>query len=362
MLSKQDNIRYSRHLLLDEIGVSGQAKLKESKVLIVGAGGLGCPVLLYLAAAGVGTIGIIDFDIIEESNLQRQILFDTSDIGKSKAQVAKNKLGAKNPLINVIAYPEKLTNKNSIQLFNEFDLIIDGTDNFTTRYMINDACVLTKKPLVYGAIHKFEGQVSVFNYCNGPNYRCLFPTPPKSETIPNCSEVGVLGVLPGIIGAHQANEALKIIIGIGDVISGKLLIYNALTTSFSKIEIPKTNNKEVPHFSSIPDFENFNYDLYCAANQYSLNEISNVDFTALPPETMVLDVREAWEEPQIQHKNVLKIPLANLPLNIEKIPKEELVYVVCQQGGRSSAAIDLLTKKFNFKNLVNVTNGILGQN
>ncbi|MBT4774952.1 MAG: molybdopterin-synthase adenylyltransferase MoeB [Crocinitomicaceae bacterium] len=360
MLSEQDNIRYSRHLLLDEIGVMGQEKLKKSKVLIVGAGGLGCPVLLYLAAAGVGTIGIIDFDIIEESNLQRQILFDTDDIGKRKAQVAKEKLSKKNPLITIVAYNEKLTNKNSIELFNDFDLIIDGTDNFATRYMINDACVLTQKPLVYGAIHKFEGQVSVFNYCNGPNYRCLFPIPPANESIPTCSEVGVLGVLPGIIGAQQANEALKIILDIGEVISGKLLIYNALTTSFSKIEIPNTSNKKVQYFSSVLDFENFNYDLHCASNQYSLKQISNIEFTALPPETIVLDVRETWEEPQLQHKKILRIPLASLPNNAEKIPKEEVVYVVCQKGGRSRAAIDLLIKEFDFKNLINVSNGIQG--
>lgn len=360
MLSDLDKIRYSRHLLLDEVGLAGQEKLKQSKVLVIGAGGLGCPVLLYLAAAGVGTIGIIDYDTVDESNLQRQILFDTSDIGNSKALVAKEKLNSKNPLITVVAYNQKLTNVNAIQLFNNFDIIIDGTDNFTTRYMVNDACILTQKPLIYGAIHKFEGQISVFNYQNGPTYRCLFPTPPPAGSVPSCSEVGVIGILPGIVGTQQANEALKIILGIGKTLSGRLLIYNALEASYTEIEVPNEVENRKQQFTNLSEFENFDYRAYCSTSKNSIRQIAMSDFINLPDETIVIDVRELWEEPQLKQKNILHIPLATLPDKLEIIPKEGHVYVVCQKGGRSTAAIELLTREYNFKNLVNVTNGILG--
>jgi len=241
-LTPEEKYRYSRHLLLEEVGLEGQEKLKEAKVLVIGAGGLGCPVLLYLAAAGVGTIGVIDFDTIDASNLQRQTLFSTDDVGRSKAEVAKEKLNANNPFINVIAYNEELTNKNSLEIFSAFDIIVDGTDNFHTRYMVNDACLIANKPFVYGAIHKFEGQVSVFNYQEGPTYRCLFPNPPEAGSIPSCSEVGVVGILPGIIGTQQANQVIKIILQIGQVLSGRLMIYNALQSSFMEIEINKIIN------------------------------------------------------------------------------------------------------------------------
>ena len=214
--------------MLSEIGITGQKKLKDSKVLVIGAGGLGCPVLQYITAAGVGSIGIIDFDVVDVSNLQRQILYSTNDIGANKAAAAKERLNALNPLINIIAYEYKLSNKNALELFSQYDIIVDGSDNFSTRYLVNDACVLTEKPLVYGAIHKFEGQVTVFNFEQGPSYRCLFPEAPSPDSAPNCSETGVLGVLPGIIGVYQANEVLKIILGIGESLSGKLLLIDAL--------------------------------------------------------------------------------------------------------------------------------------
>src|SRR5690606_19253182 len=215
--------RYSRHIILSEIGQAGQDKLLSAKVLVIGAGGLGCPVLQYLAAAGIGTLGIIDFDVVEISNLQRQVLFGTSSLGKNKAEAAKKHLEDLNPEISIMAYAEKLTYQNALELFKNYDIIVDGSDNFETRYLVNDACIITNKPLVFGAIYKFEGQVSVFNYQNGPSYRCLFPNPPQKDTVPNCSEIGVLGVLPGIIGSMQANEVLKIILGIGSTLSGKLL-------------------------------------------------------------------------------------------------------------------------------------------
>ena len=236
--------RYNRHIILSEIGQKGQDKLSKAKVLVVGAGGLGCPILQYLAAAGVGTIGIVDFDVVEVSNLQRQILFGSSSLGQNKAAAAKERLSDLNNSITINAYPEKLTFQNAIELFNQYDIIVDGTDNFETRYLINDACILTNKPLVFGAIYKFQGQVSVFNYNNGPTYRCAFPNKPKKDTVPNCSEVGVLGVLPGIIGTMQANEVLKIILGIGNVLSGKLLCYDALSAQ-STILTVKRNDLEI---------------------------------------------------------------------------------------------------------------------
>ncbi|MDP1744961.1 MAG: HesA/MoeB/ThiF family protein, partial [Bacteroidota bacterium] len=220
MLNKEEIARYSRHLLLPEIGMAGQEKIKSAKILVIGAGGLGCPALQYLTAMGIGEIGIVDFDKVEESNLQRQILYSIEDIGKLKTEAAVSKLSKQNPFVKFNSYSVRLENKNAIELFSKYDLIIDGTDNFATRYLVNDACIILNKPLIYGSIYKFEGQVSVLNYTDssgqsGPTYRCLFPTPPLSGSIPNCSEIGVLGVLPGIIGTLQATEAIKIISGIG---------------------------------------------------------------------------------------------------------------------------------------------------
>ena len=239
MLSESEKKRYNRHLILDKVGIEGQQRLKNARVLVIGAGGLGCPVLLYLTAAGVGNIGIIDFDTVDESNLQRQVLFTTEDIGKNKALAAKERLLARNNCIEITVFPEKLTTENALELFGQYDIIIDGTDNFSTRYLVNDACVISNKPLIYGAIFKFEGQVTVFNYQNGPTYRCLFPNPPKAGSVPSCSDIGVLGVLPGLIGLQQANEALKIILQIGEILSGKLTIYNALGADTTIVNITK---------------------------------------------------------------------------------------------------------------------------
>ena len=219
--------RYSRHIALSEIGQAGQNKLLNAKVLVIGAGGLGCPILQYLAAAGVGNIGIVDFDTIELSNLQRQVLFGSASIGLNKAEAAKTRLQDLNNTISITAYPKKLTHQNSLSLFKNYDIIVDGTDNFETRYLINDAAIITNKPVVFGAIYKFEGQVSVFNYKAGPSYRCLFSNQQEKEQSGHCEDLGVLGVLPGIIGSMQANEVLKMILEIGNILSGKLLLYNA---------------------------------------------------------------------------------------------------------------------------------------
>lgn len=354
-LSDKEKQRYSRHLLLDKVGEGGQLKLKNAKVLVIGAGGLGCPILSYLVAAGVGNVGIIDFDTVDETNLQRQILFDTKDIGKNKAIVAKEKLTLQNPFIKIITYNEELTNKNALALFNQYDIIVDGTDNFPTRYMVNDACLLTEKPLVYGAIHKFEGQVSVFNYKGGPNYRDLFPNPPSSDSIPSCSEAGVIGVLPGIIGTQQANEVIKIILEIGNIASGKLIVYNALQTSFLKINIPNSNNIEV---KNIQEFEAYDYSLNCELTQVLNNQITKETFNKLPKESFVLDVREEWEVPKINNKQILNSPLGDLRDFVDEIPKDKPVYVVCQKGVRSKNAIMFLEEKYGFKNLINLEGGL----
>lgn len=355
--SKEQN-RYSRHILLDKVGLEGQLKLKQAKVLVIGAGGLGCPILMYLTAAGVGNIGIIDFDTIDESNLQRQILFDTVDVGQSKAIIAKQKLEAQNPYVTIEAYNKALDNQNALELFALYDIIVDGTDNFSTRYMVSDACVLTHKPLVYGAIHKFEGQVSVFNYNDGPTYRCLFPTPPEAGSVPSCSEVGVIGVLPGIIGAQQANEAIKIILEIGSVMSGKLLIYNALEPSYMSINIKKSAKLVDFGIASISDFKTFDYSFSCKTT-VTPNGISKQDLATMPAETVVLDVREDWETPKIIGKTVISIPLDELDDRASEISKTGTIYVVCQKGGRSQAAIDFLKQEHNYTNLINVEGGLL---
>jgi len=356
-LTNKDKNRYSRHLLLDKVGEVGQQKLKKSKVLVIGAGGLGCPVLQYLGAAGVGTIGIVDFDVVDESNLQRQILFGVDDIGKSKSETAKLKLEAQNPLIRIKAFNFALTNKNAIELFSQYDIIVDGTDNFSTRYMINDACVLTGKPLVYGAIHKFEGQVSVFNYKNGPTYRCLFPVPPEIGSMPSCSDVGVIGVLPGIIGTQQANETLKIILEIGNVMSGELLIYDSLVPSFLKIKINKSVNIKDIGINSITDFEQYDYSFTCDEENKEPN-FTIRELNKLSNNTLVLDVREEWETPKIINKRVINIPLDDIDESIDKIPSKDTVYVICQKGGRSQVAIDFLKSEYNYTNLINVEGGV----
>ena len=344
--------RYNRHIILSEIGQIGQDKISNTKVLVIGAGGLGCPILQYLTAAGVGTIGIIDFDVVELSNLQRQVLFGTSALGKNKAIAAKTRLEDLNDSISIIAYPEQLTHQNAIDLFNQYDIIVDGSDNFETRYLANDASIMTNKPLVFGAIYKFEGQVSVFNYKNGPSYRCLFPTPPKKDAVPNCSEIGVLGVLPGIIGSMQANEVLKIILSIGDVLSGKLLCYNALTSQTSTLKVKK--NEAI--FQSVLKYKdnfhkkenNFNceFEIIPISIETILNE-ENIQF---------IDVREPHEQPKIENLPVITIPLSQLEHNLEKIDRTKKKVVFCQSGIRSKHAIELL-QKLDIQNCFSIAEG-----
>ena len=341
--------RYDRHIILSEIGQEGQNKITQAKVLVVGAGGLGCPVLQYLAAAGVGTLGIIDFDVVEESNLQRQILFGTSSIGKNKAFAAKERLKDLNPTINIRAYPEALTSQNALELFKKYDIIVDGSDNFDTRYLINNAAVLTNKPIVYGAIYKFEGQVAIFNYQGSATYRCLFPSKPKANSIANCSEIGVLGVLPGIIGTLQANEVLKIILEFEDVLAGKLYCFNAKNNTSSILAINKTNYK-------IDTLEQSN-------KAQCDNYIKNITLeNALQLKNAVfLDVRELYEQPKINIKNYLQIPLSQLSENINKIDKNKTTIVMCQHGIRSLKVVEYL-QQINLNNCMNLEGGIVNYN
>jgi len=355
--------RYSRHILLDKVGLDGQEKLKGAKVLVIGAGGLGCPVLQYLTAAGVGTIGVIDYDIVDESNLQRQILFTINDIGKNKAEVAVERLAQLNPHVGFNVYAEKLTTINALDLFSKYDVIVDGTDNFSTRYLVNDACVITGKPLVYGAIYKYEGQVTVFNYKGGPSYRCLFPEPPKAGSVPNCSEVGVIGVLPGLIGTQQANEVIKIILEIGQTLSGRLLTYNSLDNSTLTLNVNRSEEQVNNVVKEKRNFENIDYDFFCGIeNNNDLNEISIEELRDLylaSEDFQVIDVREEWEQPRVNEKNILIAPLDELDEFVGQISKDKKVVVICQHGIRSATAIGQLKKQYKFNNLINLEGGIV---
>ena len=361
MLNDKEKYRYSRHILLDKVGEVGQEKLKAAKVLVIGAGGLGCPVLQYLTAAGVGTIGIIDFDVVDETNLQRQILFTINDIGKNKAIVAKERLEQLNPFVKFEVYPKKLTPKNALEIFKHYDIVVDGTDNFSTRYLVNDACVIARKPLVYGAIYKFEGQVSVFNFKGGPTYRCLFPEPPKAGSVPNCSDVGVIGVLPGLIGTQQANEVLKIILEIGSPLSGKLLIVDALQSSSISIKINRSEEQIKKVLVSATNFENNDYELFCGVKKtHHDNEISAEELKKLikTQNIQIIDVREEWEQPKVDELNMVNIPLQTISMNMDKIDRLQIKVIVCQHGVRSLRAIDYLQQN-GFENLINLTGGIV---
>ena len=263
--------------------------------------------------------------------------------------------------MNIVAYNESLTVNNALSLFEKYDVIVDGTDNFATRYMVNDACVISGKPLVYGSIHKFEGQISVFNYKGGPSYRCLFPTPPKAGSVPNCSEVGVVGVLPGIIGAQQGNEALKIILEIGEVLSGRMMIYDSLAAKYIEFKIKPSIGFKEGERMTIDEFESFDYNFFCGDNlSEGIESVSKKEYDEIAHTEFVLDVRDSWEDPQLTSPNVLNAPLDDLHDFIDQIPKTKKVFVICQKGGRSAAAIQILRDEYQFNNLINVEGGLLG--
>jgi len=335
MLSKEEIERYSRHLILEGFGEEAQLKLKNAKVLVIGAGGLGCPALLYLTAAGVGSIGIIDDDIVSESNLQRQVLYSTEDIGEAKVLVAEKKLSAQNPLISIEPYLGRLTKEGALTIIEGYDLVIDGSDNFATRYLVNDACVIFKKPFVYGAIHKFEGQVSVFNYKNGPTYRCLFPEQPDAGEAPACGEVGVLGVLPGSIGIWQATEAIKIITGIGEPLSGKLLTLNLLSNSISTFEFEgEEKNKSIKELGE--------YYFGCATDFLTFENFRQLE---KEEEVQLIDVREK-NEFEVKNLNGINIPLSEIENRIAELNPDLITVVHCKSGVRSKKAIEIIKEYY----------------
>ena len=353
--------RYHRQLILKNFGEAGQQKLLQAKVLVVGAGGLGCPALQYLAAAGVGTLGIVDDDIVSLSNLHRQILYTVNDIGSSKAERAAAVLHNINPGINIVAYTERLTTANALSIINAYDIVIDGTDNFSSRYMINDACVLLEKPLVYGAVSQFEGQVAIFNQHNGAvNYRDLFPQPPHENEVPNCATAGVLGVLPGIIGTMQANETIKLLTGIGKPLINRLLTYNALNNHIYELELSalSTTRSLIP--ANKDAFEKTDYDWLCGAISETL-EIDPVLFDELIAngDVDIIDVREMDEMPIIKEFTHHKIPLLQLQDNLSLI-KSGTIITLCQSGARSlQAAKELMTIFGTAKKIYSLRGGIM---
>ena len=349
-LTNADKARYHRHLIMPEVGPEGQTKLKNASVLCVGAGGLGSPLALYLAAAGVGRIGIVDFDVVDESNLQRQILHDTPSVGTPKLQSAKKRLNALNPGVTVELHEFKLDSKNAVELFKKYDVIADGTDNFATRYLVNDACVMTGKPNAYGSIFRFEGQLSVFGMKDGPCYRCLYPEPPPPGLVPSCAEAGVLGVLPGVIGTMQAIEALKLILGIGVPLKGKLMLYDALEQTWRTLKVKK--NPACPVCSENPTIKApIDYEAFCGLKEkqpVTIPEISVKDLKAKldkKEKFVLLDVREPHEYDVAKIAGSTLIPLGKLPERFGEIDKNAKVIVHCKMGGRSAKAVSFLREK-----------------
>ncbi|MBK9592711.1 MAG: HesA/MoeB/ThiF family protein [Crocinitomicaceae bacterium] len=357
MLNEKEKYRYDRQIKLDSLGISGQEKLKASNVLVIGAGGLGCPVLQYLTAAGVGKIGIVDFDSINESNLHRQILFSEKDLGNNKAFAAAERLKGMNSFISIEAYPKRLDNSLALELFPNYDLIVDATDNFTSRYLINDACVLLNKPFVYGSIFKTEGQVSVFNYKNGSTYRCLFPQPP--QFVPSCEEVGVMGVLCGIIGAKQANEVIKMIIENGEVLSGKLEMYDALRSTTNTFSYSRNENLVSRNLMTPDQFLKYDYAHYCGEQETKyIIESEQLNDLMQKNNVQIFDIRQDWEEPKLDYKNIISIPLQDIEKAVEILSRDQKIVLVCQYGTRSSVAVEYLRLKHQFRDVAHLKGGL----
>lgn len=366
MNSSNSYERYQRQIILTEFGEEGQQKLTEAKVLVIGAGGLGCPVLQYLVAAGIGTIGIVDDDVVALNNLHRQVLYSVNDIGLSKAETAAHLLSKLNPGIRIIPYNERLTTENALELIDEYDIIIDGTDNFSTRYMINDACVLLDKPLVYGAISQFEGQVAVFNFSSQSNeekinYRDIFPNPPKEDEVLNCAEAGVLGVLPGIIGTMMANETIKMITGMGEVLTGQLFTYNALNNQVYILNLSAGEESRSLIPKNEDEFRKTDYVWLCSSSHPEL-EIDVEAFKTILTDaknTDIIDVREPGEMPAATEFVNIKIPLGQLS-NQTNLIQSDTVILFCQTGKRSLQAARILSGIFgNNKKIYSLKGGIL---
>ena len=365
-LSNEEVLRYSRHLIMPEVGMEGQLKLKAAKVLCIGTGGLGAPLGVYLAAAGVGRIGLVDFDTVDLTNLQRQILFSTSDVGRPKIEAAADRLRGLNPDIQIDTFETRLTSENALELFKDYDLIVDGTDNFPTRYLVNDACILLGKQNVYGSIFRFEGQVTVFGAPGGPCYRCLYPEPPPPGLVPSCAEGGVLGVLPGIVGSIQAAETLKLIIGKGEPLIGRLLLFDALAMRFRELKLRK--NPECPVCGAHPTVTSLiDYAEFCGirgeeapALQTTVPEIAPRELKARldrGDDLFILDVREPHEY-QICNLGGYLIPLGDLSRRASELDSSREIVAHCRSGKRSAEAVEFLHKA-GFRKVLNLKGGIL---
>jgi adenylyltransferase/sulfurtransferase len=365
-LTNEEILRYSRHLIMPEVGMEGQLKLKGGKVLLIGTGGLGAPLGLYLTAAGVGHIGLVDFDVVDFTNLQRQVTFGTRDVGKPKTEAARARLTNLNPDVKITAYETKLTSANALELFKDYDVIVDGTDNFPTRYLVNDACILLGKPNVYGSIFRFEGQVTVFGMPGGPCYRCLYPEPPPPGLVPSCAEGGVLGVLPGIVGSLQALETIKLIIGKGDSLEGRLVLFDALAMKFRELKLRK--NQHCPMCGTARKIhELIDYNHFCGLRGEEEPE-SDLHVPELTPcelkekldrgeDIFILDVREPHEY-QICNLHGHLIPLGELPRRVHELDSAREIVAHCKSGKRSAQAVDFL-RQAGFRKIYNLRGGIL---
>jgi sulfur-carrier protein adenylyltransferase/sulfurtransferase len=365
-LSKEEVLRYSRHLIMPEVGMDGQLKLKKAKVLLVGSGGLGAPLGLYLAAAGVGRLGIVDFDAVDFTNLQRQVTFGTSDVGRKKLEAARERLSNLNPEIQIDTFETRLTSENALDIIRDYDIVADGTDNFPTRYLVNDACVLLGKPNVYGSIFRFEGQASIFGYPGGPCYRCLYPEPPPPGLVPSCAEGGVLGVLPGIIGCIQAMETLKLILGNGEPLIGRLLLFDALRMRFRELKLRK--NRDCPVCGEHRTITKLiDYAEFCGirgeemeAKPLNIPEITPKELKARldrGDDIFILDVREPHEY-QICNLHGHLIPLGDLPKRVSELDSSREIVAHCRSGKRSADAVQFLTQA-GFRKIWNLKGGIL---
>lgn len=371
--SKEELERYSRHLIIPEFNIEGQKRLKHARVLVVGTGGLGAPLLLYLTAAGVGTIGIVDFDIVDYSNLQRQVLFTTADVGRPKVEAAKERLTALNPYVQFEVFNTRLDSTNALDIISQFDIVADGTDNFPTRYLVNDACVLAGKVNVFASIFRFEGQASVFNYLHadgsrGPNYRDLFPTPPPPGLVPSCAEGGVIGVLPGILGSLQANEVIKVLSGVGEPLAGRFFQFDAAEFKTRIFKISKDPDNPLTGLNPTQT-ELIDYEFFCGIDlnqtimdQHESNGQLSVtslnDWIKSGKDFQLIDVREPYEF-DIANIGGTLIPKGEILKHLEKIDPHKDVAVLCRSGKRSQDVIDLLRKEYGLKNLYNITGGIL---
>ncbi len=366
-LTHEQILRYSRHLLMPEVGLQGQLKLKNSSALVIGTGGLGAPVALYLAAAGVGRIGLVDYDVVDSSNLQRQVIHGTSTVGRLKVESARDRLQDLNPDIQIDAYNEPFTSENALRIAKEYDIIIDGTDNFPTRYLTNDVSVFLGKPNVYGSIFRFDGQVSVFHAKEGPCYRCLFPEPPPPGLVPSCAEGGVLGVLPGTIGTLQATEALKMLLGVGEPLTGRLLLYNALDMSFDFVKLKKNPKCRVcgpnADIKELIDYEEFcgvpshHADDTSAGADWDISPLEMNTRLKLDPGLILLDVREPHELEISAIEGAKNIPLGEVAQRMSELDSAKEMIVFCKRGSRSARAIEILSSA-GFKKMKNLKGGI----